>query len=96
MAEAPESLPLLIKVGWTAITVGILFIYWREYGPENFLWFSDIALIGLSVALWLENSLLASMMVVGTLALEIAWNIDLISGGRLGLASYMFDPARPL
>jgi hypothetical protein len=36
------------------------------------------------------------MMAVGTLAFEIAWNIDLISGGRLGLASYMFDPTRPL
>jgi hypothetical protein len=26
---------LLLKVGWTAIVVAILYIYWREYGLEN-------------------------------------------------------------
>jgi hypothetical protein len=96
MAEVSESLPVLLKIGWTAIVVVILYVYWREHGPENFLWFSDIALICLCLALWLENPLLAGMMAVGTLAFEIAWNIDLISGGRLGLVSYMFDPTRPL
>jgi hypothetical protein len=60
MAEVSQSLPLLLKFGWTAIVVVILYVYWREYGPENFLWFSDIALIGLCLALWLENPLLAA------------------------------------
>jgi hypothetical protein len=34
-AEVAQSLPLLLKVGWTAIVVAILYIYWREYGLEN-------------------------------------------------------------
>jgi hypothetical protein len=36
MAEVAQSLPLLLKVGWTAIVAAILYIYWREYGTENF------------------------------------------------------------
>jgi hypothetical protein len=96
MAEVAQYLPLLLKVGWTALIFLILYIYWREYGPENFLWFSDLALIGLCLALWFESPLLVGMVAVGTLAVEIAWIIDFISGGRFGLASYMFDSTRPL
>ena len=33
-----------------------------HYGPKNFLWFSDIALLTTGGALWLESPLLASMM----------------------------------
>lgn len=78
MAEVSESLPVLLKVGWTALVALILYVYWREYGLENFLWFSDISLIGLCFALWLENPLLAGMMAVGTIALEAAWIADFI------------------
>jgi hypothetical protein len=91
-----NELPLLVKLAWTALVAVVLPVYWREYGPSNFLWFSDIALIGLLLALWLESALIASMMAVGMLALETAWIIDFGSGGRLiGLAAYMFEPTTP-
>jgi hypothetical protein len=86
-----RRIPLGLKVFHALMVGAIVPIYWREYGPENFLWFSDIALLLMLPALWLESSLLASMMAVGALFLEIAWVIDFFSGARLlGLADYMF------
>lgn len=32
-------------------------IYLRQYGPQTFLWFSDIALVATLVALWTGNRL---------------------------------------
>ena len=61
-------------------------VYWLEYGPANFLWASDIALLVTTVALWQENRFLISMMAVGVLLPELFWNIDffarLIAGGK--------------
>jgi hypothetical protein len=75
----------------------IAIIYWRAYGPTNFLWLSDIALAFTLAALLSSNRLLASMPAVGVLALEVAWTIDFLVGGRLiGLAAYMFDSKLPL
>jgi hypothetical protein len=79
----------------------VLPIYWVKYGPANYLWFSDVALILTVPALWLESSLLASMMADAILIPEFFWNlgffIRLIFGVNLsGLSAYMFDPARPL
>jgi hypothetical protein len=75
----------------------IAIIYWREYGPANFLWLSDIALAFTLAASLSGNRLLASMPAVGVLALELAWTIDFLFAGRLiGLAAYMFDSKLPL
>ncbi|NBX02478.1 MAG: membrane-associated protein [Alphaproteobacteria bacterium] len=67
-------------------------VYWQAYGPTNFLWLSDIALLLMLPALWFENRLIASMMAVGVLPLEIIWMLAFFSGGTLGhMADYMFD-----
>jgi hypothetical protein len=93
-------IPLWLKIGYTAIVAVILPIYWLRHGPKNFLWFSDIALILLVPALWLESALLFGMMAVGVLLPEAVWTISYL-GGLLfrrpvtGLAGYMFDPALP-
>lgn len=72
-------------------------IYWREYGPGNFLWFSDITLFGMLVCLWTGNRLIYSMLAVGVLPLELVWAADILTGGTLiGLAKYMFDDDLPL
>jgi hypothetical protein len=75
-------------------------VYARDYGPKNFLWFSDIALFGSCVAMWVESPLLAGMMALAVLLPEIAWNLDffahLLIGRRvLGLSDYMFDAQKP-
>lgn len=96
-----DMFPLWLKIGYTIFVCLLVPVYWVKYGPANFLWFSDIALLLTLPALWFESSLLASMMAVGVLLLEIAWNIDffgrLVRGKSLfRLSKYMFDPSIPL
>jgi len=95
-----ELIPLWIKLSYTAFAVVTVAVYAVKYPLWNFLWFSDIALIATVPALWLENSLLASVMLVGVLLPELLWNgaffVRLLTGKRLfGLTDYMFDPTKP-
>lgn len=95
-----ELIPLWIKLCYTAFAAVTVAIYANKYPLWNFLWFSDIALIATVPALWLEHSLLASMMLVGVLLPELLWNgaffVRLLTGIRLfGLTDYMFDPTKP-
>ena len=88
--------PLWSKIAYTLFVCVLVPIYWRFWGPGNFLWFSDVALLVTTVALWLENPLLASMMTLAIALPETAWNVDFfgrIATGRqmLGLSGYMFD-----
>ena len=90
-----------LKIGYTLFVCVVVPIYWRQYGPANFLWFSDIALLAMVPALWLENALLASTMAVSIVLLELIWNIDFFvrlatSRSLIGLSAYMFDPKIPL
>ena len=57
-----DLIPLPLKIGYTLFLCVLVPVYWVKWGPKNFLWFSDIALLTTGVALWLESSLLASMM----------------------------------
>ncbi|MCM3905893.1 MAG: hypothetical protein ND866_29775 [Pyrinomonadaceae bacterium] len=93
--------PLWLKIAYTLFVCVVIAVYWRNYGLRNFLWFSDIALIGTVPALWLENGLLASMMALSIVILDVAWAVDFFGGllfGRslLGLGKYMFDETIPL
>jgi hypothetical protein len=65
-----------IKAPYTLFVCALVPVYWLEKGPANFLWLSDIALLASVVALWLESRFLASMMAVGALLPELAWNLD--------------------
>lgn len=93
-------IPLWLKLAYTAVVAVIVPIYWLRHGPKNFLWFSDIALIALVPALWLESALVISMMAVAVLLPEAVWTASYVSGLLFrrpvtGLAGYMFDPALP-
>jgi hypothetical protein len=94
-------IPLWLKLGYTLMVAAIVPVYFVHYGPANFLWFSDIALIATAVALWAESRLLASMMAVAVLLPELLWNVSffsrLLARVRVSpLADYMFDRAIPL
>ena len=65
-----------IKLPYTVFVCVLVPIYWLERGPANFLWLSDIALLATVPALWMENRFLTSMMAVGVLLPELAWNLD--------------------
>jgi hypothetical protein len=96
-----QEIPLLVKALYTLFVAILVPVYWHYYGPANFLWFSDLALLITMVALWLENPLLASMQAVSVVLLELAWIVDfasrLIFGTQvLGIAEYMFEKDKPL
>ena len=90
-----NKIPLAAKLAVTAFLAVLVPVYLHTYGPTNFLWFCDAALI-LSVAgMWLESSLLISMCVVGILLPQCLWLADfgsnLLGFHFLNLTSYMFD-----
>ena len=94
------EIDLWIKIAYSAMLLVIVPVYAVYWGWRNFLWFSDIALITTGIALWLENSLLASMMALAVLVPELLWNasyfLRLIFGIRVtDLAGYMFDTQNP-
>jgi len=87
---------LWLKITYTVFVCSLIPIYLKQYGPANFLWFSDIALIVLVPALWLESKILLSAMAVSVVLLEVIWSIDfltrLVTGKNLiGLSNYMFN-----
>jgi len=97
----PDQIPLWLKIAYTLFICILVPVYWIQYGPGNFLWFSDIALFITAAGLWLESSLLASMMALSVAVLESVWIIDFCIGlvlgdSVIGLSTYMFDPKIPL
>ena len=92
-----HAIPVWFKAAYTILALIVVPIYWQQYGPANFLWFSDIAFLSLVPVIWLRCPLWVSMMAVGVLVFELGWLLDFLSGGRiLGLTSYMFQDSKPL
>jgi hypothetical protein len=90
-------LPLWLKIGWTVWLILWAPLYWRQYGPQNFLFFCDIGNLLIGIALWLESSLMFSWAACGLLLFQTLYCIDLagalLTGHHLiGGTEYMFDP----
>jgi hypothetical protein len=86
-----------LKILLIAFVALLIPLYWANYGITNFLWVSDISLFLTVIAIVTESPLIMSILVVGILPFEIAWNIDyfaqLISGYNvLTISHYMFAP----
>jgi hypothetical protein len=98
--HTPAKIPLALKLFYTAFMCVLVPVYWRNYGPQNFLFFCDIALFVTVAALWLESPLLASTQAVGILIPQLIWMADFLAacvGVKLtGATAYMFDPGRSL
>jgi hypothetical protein len=100
MALPAGAVPLWLKLLHTLFLCVLVPVYGHTYGPANFLWFSDLALLILLLALWLESPLLASTQALSVALLETVWLVDflvrLATGVRLiGMSEYMFDPCLP-
>ena len=52
----PPKIPLAAKLAGTAFLALLVPVYWHTYGPTNFLWFCDAALILTVAGMWLESS----------------------------------------
>jgi hypothetical protein len=100
LQPADAKLPLWLKLGFTAFMAVLVPVYWANYGPSNFLYFCDLALLFTLVGIWRESPLLISMPAVGILAPQVLWIIDFVlnfAGIHLtGMTDYMFDEAKPL
>jgi hypothetical protein len=97
MPTADAGAPLWLKLAYGGFVAVLVPVYWHHYGPQNFLWLSDLALFATTASVITGSRWPAGMAAVGVLPLELAWTADFLIGGRLlDLAGYMFDPTKPL
>jgi hypothetical protein len=91
----PAKIPLWLKLAFTAFMAVLVPVYWRNYGPTNFLYFCDVALFMTLVAVWTEKPIWASMPAVGILVPQFVWCVDflgsLVNLPLTGMTAYMFD-----
>lgn len=96
MNPSERNIPMALKLVYTAFMVVLIPAYWLAYGPTNFLYFCDVSLFAVLIALWTRSPLFVSAAAVGILVPQILWVVDF--GGRLvgaaptGMTAYMFDP----
>lgn len=101
MSRAPAgTIPLWLKLAYSAFMAVLIPVYWYYYGPTNFLYFCDVALILTLVGIWIESPLLISMCAVGILVSQAVWVADFIGNlfgvPLVGLTDYMFEAHRSL
>ena len=93
-----RRIPLWLKILYTLWVALLVLDHWQST-PLSFLWFCNLALLTTLAALWLENSLLASMQAVAVIWWMFLWVLDFLVhlvtginiGFPLGMANYMFD-----
>ena len=59
-----KRIPLWLKVTYTAFMAVLIPVYWINYGPTNFLYFCDVALLITLYAVWAESRQAASIAAV--------------------------------
>lgn len=92
---AANRIPLWVKIAYTAFVAVLVPYYWKTYGPTNFLYFCDVALLMTVAGLWQENALLVSIPTVGIIVPQAVWMADFLGSAvgvpLLGMTAYMFD-----
>ena len=92
---ATPRIPLWLKLAYSAFMAVLVPVYLYYYGPTNFLYFCDVALIISLVGIWLESPLLISMCAVGIMIPQALWVIDFVAGvfgfQVTGMTTYMFN-----
>jgi hypothetical protein len=98
-SQTPQ-IPIWWKIAYSAFVAVLAPVYLYYYGPTNFLYFCDIALLLTLVGIWTEDSLLLSMCAVGILAVQAIWIGDfvghMVGYPMLGITDYMFESHRSL
>lgn len=89
------KIPLWLKIIYTTFMVVLIPVYLHFYGPTNFLYFCDVALLLTLVGMWKESALLISMCAVGIVGVQTFWVLDflatLIGISFTGMTAYMFN-----
>ncbi len=94
-------IPLWLKMTWTAFALIWAPLYWRQYGPQNFLFYCDLGNLLIMAGLWLESRLIISWQAVGLLVFQTLYAVDLLGAfvvahHPFGGTEYMFDPTIPV
>jgi len=88
-------IPLPAKLAYTAFVAVLVPYYWHAYGPTNFLYYCDVALLMGLAAAWTGRSLLAAAPAVGILIPQAVWIVDFLATlagfPLLGMTAYMFN-----
>ena len=94
--NSEKRLPLRIKLAYSTFVAVLVPYYWQAYGPTNFLYFCDVALLMTLIGVWRESALFVSMPAVGILLPQALWQIDflgmVVGLPVTGMTGYMFDP----
>lgn len=94
------TLPMWLRIGFTAFMAVLVPYYWYEYGATNFVYFCDIALFLTLASVWTQRPIYASMAAVGIVFPQLIWQIDFLGNlaglpmmgiPMLGISDYMFD-----
>jgi len=100
MTKTESHIPLVVKLAFTAYMAVLVPVYWHYYGPTNFLYFCDVAMLLTLIAIWPENSLLISMCCVGILVPQAVWVVDFLATAAgfplTHMTDYMFDSSHSL
>lgn len=100
MKNQDPRIPFAVKIAYSCFVAVLIPVYWHSYGPTNFLYFCDLALLLTLAGIWLESSLLISMCCVGILLPQLLWLVDFLChvlGFNLtDLTGYMFRPTLTL
>jgi hypothetical protein len=74
--------------------------YLVTYGPTNFLYFCDMALLLTLIAMWRKSALLVSAAAVGIILPQLLWAVDFMSSllgvPITGMTEYMFQSSIPV
>ena len=90
-----------VRVGALVWLFLFVTLYWRTYGPANFLQLCDVAVILTCWGLWRGSSLLLSSQALSSLVVDLAWDLDflwrlLLGRHLIGGTQYMWDEQYPL
>ncbi len=89
-----QRIPVPVKWTFTAFVAVLVPFYLWAYGPTNFLYFCDVALLLTLVAVWTEHPLPAGMAAIGILIPQMLWVVDFLGGivgwHITGMTAYMF------
>lgn len=100
LSKSTPRIPQWLKIAYTGFLAVMIPVYLKNYGPTNFIYFCDVALLLTLVGIWRESPLLISLPAVGILLPQLLWCADfvvLLVGGKFtGMTAYMFDHDRSL
>jgi hypothetical protein len=100
LSRHQRLIPFWVKLAYTLFVLILVPVYLHSYGPTNFLYFCDAALLLTLVTIWSGNALPASASAVGILLPQLIWMIDFLGSAMslplTGMTAYMFDGRLPL